>query len=36
VIWSYFNNRAGSREARFAMRALARQIYRDVGATIPT
>jgi hypothetical protein len=36
MIWCYFDNRAGDRETCFATRSLARPIYRDVGATIPT
>jgi hypothetical protein len=36
VIWSYFNNCSGLKEMGFAVSALARPIFRDVGATIPT
>jgi len=36
VIWSYFDNGATSSESVFAVSALARPIYRDIGATIPT
>jgi hypothetical protein len=36
MVWSYFNNATGGREAAFAMRSMMGTIYRDIGATIPT
>jgi hypothetical protein len=36
MIWAYFNNCADLYGAECAIRAIARPIYHDVGATIPT
>jgi hypothetical protein len=35
VVWSYFNNRVGDGEARYAMSSIWRAIFRDIGATVP-
>lgn len=36
MIWCFFSNRIGTGKARFGLRALKSELYRPIGATIPT
>jgi hypothetical protein len=36
MVWCFFSNRIGKGKARFGLRALKSELYRPIGATIPT